>query len=134
MAFIRLHTPMILTQIHTLQAGNIQMFHLYKAQLSFCTKVIYRACFQKGYLSASSVSQLSTPWEGLGLFYFQRKGPRSHCFLPTFSLLSPSATCHTATTFSLCPCPPQAHPQHPPHWRHFTQASVGTTLQLSQPP
>lgn len=83
---------MVLTQTHTLQAGSIQTFHLYRAQQSFSTKVIYRVCFQKGWLSVSSVPHLSTPWEGLGLFYFQREGPRSHCFPPTFSLLSPSAT------------------------------------------
>lgn len=83
---------MILTQTHTLQAGSIQTFHLYRAQQSFSTKAIYIVCFQKGWLSASSVPHLSTPWEGLGLFYFQREGPRSHCFPPTFSLLSPSAT------------------------------------------
>lgn len=133
MAFTRLHTLMILTQTHTLQARSIQMFHLsFRSTAVFRTKSIYRARFQKGRLSASSVSQLSTPWEGLGLFYFQRKGPRSHCFPPTSSLLSPSATLlqHFLYVRALL-----THTHSVLHTGGIShRASVGTTLQLSQPP
>lgn len=133
MAFTRLHTPMILTQTHTLHAGSIQMFRLsLQSTAVFHTKTIYRAHFQKGHLSASSVSQLSTPWEGLGLFYFQRKGPRSHCFPPTSSLLSPSATLlqHFLYVRALL-----THTHSILHTGGIShRASVGTTLQLSQPP
>lgn len=98
----------------------------------FHTKTIYRAHFQKGHLSAPLCPSCLLPWEGLGLFYFQRKGPRSHCFPPTSSLLSPSATLlqHFLYVRALL-----THTHSILHTGGIShRASVGTTLQLSQPP